>query len=106
MSPEQMQGKPYSFESDIWALGTVLHELCALKSPFLAENMQKLKLAVIRNSPSAIPSHFSHRLRSLVASMLEKFSARRPTIGTVAPVPAACLCAILATRTKADTQRK
>jgi serine/threonine protein kinase len=34
MSPELMQGKAYDSKSDIWALGCLIYELCALKPPF------------------------------------------------------------------------
>ena len=47
MSPELMQNDSYSFETDVWALGTVLHELCALVShPFPSS---RLRLFVSRN---------------------------------------------------------
>ena len=35
-SPEVVEEKPYNHKSDIWSLGCVLYELCALKHPFLA----------------------------------------------------------------------
>ena len=31
LSPEICESKPYTFQSDIWALGCLLYELCALK---------------------------------------------------------------------------
>ena len=31
MAPEVCESKPYTFKSDIWALGCVLYELCTLK---------------------------------------------------------------------------
>ena len=34
LSPELVESKPYNFKSDIWSLGVVLYELCALKPPF------------------------------------------------------------------------
>lgn len=34
LSPEICTGNPYDFKSDIWALGCVLHELCALERAF------------------------------------------------------------------------
>ena len=30
MSPEVCENKPFSFKSDVWALGCVLYELCTL----------------------------------------------------------------------------
>jgi NIMA (never in mitosis gene a)-related kinase len=30
LSPEIIQGRPYNSESDIWSLGVLLYELCAL----------------------------------------------------------------------------
>lgn len=34
MAPETLLSKTFSFASDIWALGCLLYELCALSSPF------------------------------------------------------------------------
>lgn len=34
MSPELMQGTAYDSKTDIWSLGCLLYELCALKHPF------------------------------------------------------------------------
>jgi NIMA (never in mitosis gene a)-related kinase 1/4/5 len=39
MSPEVCQSKPYSYKSDIWALGCCLYELCTLKHAFDAKNL-------------------------------------------------------------------
>lgn len=37
MSPEVLQGSGYDFKSDVWSLGCIAYELCALKSPFKDE---------------------------------------------------------------------
>jgi serine/threonine protein kinase len=34
LSPEMVEGKSYSTKADIWALGVILYQLCALKLPF------------------------------------------------------------------------
>lgn len=38
LSPEVCEEKPYNRKSDIWSLGCILYELCALKHPFEAKN--------------------------------------------------------------------
>jgi len=34
LSPELAKAQPYDYKSDIWSLGVVLYELCALERPF------------------------------------------------------------------------
>ena len=34
LSPEIIDEKPYNYKSDIWSLGVLLYELCALRPPF------------------------------------------------------------------------
>ena len=34
MAPELLRGSPHSPETDVWALGATLLELCTLKTPF------------------------------------------------------------------------
>ncbi len=46
LSPEICEGKAYNNKSDIWSLGIVLYELCTLKCPFDASNLQGLVLEI------------------------------------------------------------
>jgi NIMA (never in mitosis gene a)-related kinase len=48
LSPEIIEGKPYSFKSDIWSLGIMLYEICALKPPFEGMNMHFLAMNIVR----------------------------------------------------------
>ncbi|KAJ8298869.1 hypothetical protein KUTeg_022929 [Tegillarca granosa] len=48
LSPELCQDIPYSSKSDIWALGCVLYEMCALKPPFDAQNLVSLFFKIIK----------------------------------------------------------
>ena len=43
MSPEILQGNGYDFQCDVWSLGCIVYELCALRSPFKDE-VKKLSL--------------------------------------------------------------
>ena len=87
MSPELMQNLHYSFETDVWALGTVLYEVCALQPPFLADTMKELRKVVIRTKPAEIPTQFSLTMRRLISSMLQKQRERRPSIDDVLKLP-------------------
>jgi len=43
MSPEIISSRPYTFATDVWSLGCVMHELCNLTRPFkAATNFQEL----------------------------------------------------------------
>ncbi|RHY26773.1 hypothetical protein DYB32_007313 [Aphanomyces invadans] len=54
MSPEVCESKPYSYASDVWALGCVLYEVCALKHAFDAPNILMLIVKIIQHEVSAM----------------------------------------------------
>eukprot|EP00826_Nyctotherus_ovalis_P044341 TRINITY_DN4782_c0_g2_i1.p1 TRINITY_DN4782_c0_g2~~TRINITY_DN4782_c0_g2_i1.p1 ORF type:complete len:468 (-),score=79.94 TRINITY_DN4782_c0_g2_i1:44-1447(-) len=87
MSPEIIEGKEYSYESDVWSLGVVLYELCALKVPFNANNIYALSLRIVKGSCSPLPSKFSKDLRSLVKEMLQVNPSKRPSINQILNIP-------------------
>jgi NIMA (never in mitosis gene a)-related kinase len=41
-SPEVWADKPYDYKSDIWSVGCVIYELCALRPPFKGSNLEQL----------------------------------------------------------------
>ena len=44
MSPEVLQGKGYDWKSDVWSIGCIAYELCALRSPFRQSDKENLNL--------------------------------------------------------------
>ena len=55
-SPEVWKDNPYDEKSDVWSLGCVLYEMCALKPPFTANDMNGLYKKVTRGVYPKIPS--------------------------------------------------
>lgn len=79
MAPEVLSKKPYTEKADIWSLGCVIYELCALQPPFVAQNMDSLKIKVAQNQRPPIPSHYSQTLRSIIDQMLSSNQSARPS---------------------------
>ena len=80
MSPEVCQNKPYSYQSDIWALGCILYELCALKHAFHSENLLGLVYKIVQEEPDPLPDTFSSEMQDLVTLLLNKDNTQRPRI--------------------------
>eukprot|EP00913_Durusdinium_trenchii_P032098 g30058.t1 len=72
LSPEVCQEKPYAWPSDIWAMGCILYELCALKVPFDAPNISTLVQRICRGPTPTLPSSYSDFLRQLCTEMLHR----------------------------------
>lgn len=55
ISPEVCENKPYTFKSDVWALGCVIYELCTFKYAFDAKNILGLISKILQDQAGAIP---------------------------------------------------
>merc|ERR1719253_1651089 len=79
LSPEICMEKPYSYASDIWALGCILYELAALRVPIDASSLQSLVHKITRGPLPQVPSNYSQELRQLCGDLLHRDQAQRPT---------------------------
>lgn len=55
LSPEIIESMPYSFKSDVWSLGVLLYEICALCPPFNATSLHQLAQRIIKGQFDKIP---------------------------------------------------
>ncbi|CDW78008.1 protein kinase domain containing protein [Stylonychia lemnae] len=78
-SPEVWKDQPYDGKSDIWSLGCVLYETCALVPPFRADDMNGLFKKILKGQYPPIPNHYSMELRSVIKSLIQVNAASRPT---------------------------
>jgi serine/threonine-protein kinase len=82
MAPEQFVTGQSSVQSDIWALGVILYELCSGRHPFArpdAEDFQAIRAIQFSDPPdlSEIVPSISVELKSVIATCLEKNPAQR-----------------------------
>ena len=80
MSPEQMNNLAYNEKCDIWSLGCLLYELCALKPPFTAISQRELLVKISHGKFVRIPYCFSDELNTFIACMIKVEESKRPTI--------------------------
>ncbi|TRY82353.1 hypothetical protein DNTS_006251 [Danionella cerebrum] len=83
LSPELCQDVPYSTKSDIWAVGCLLYELCALRPPFEAKNLLNLFYKIIKGEFIKVPVKFSKEIHELIEKMLSSSPENRPSAASI-----------------------
>uniref|UniRef100_A0A8C4HSD5 non-specific serine/threonine protein kinase n=1 Tax=Dicentrarchus labrax TaxID=13489 RepID=A0A8C4HSD5_DICLA len=83
LSPELCQDVPYSSKSDIWALGCLLYELCALKPPFAATNLLSLFYKITKGEYDPVANTYSDSVSSLIQTMLCLNPENRPSAACI-----------------------
>uniref|UniRef100_UPI0037E94F9A LOW QUALITY PROTEIN: serine/threonine-protein kinase Nek11 n=1 Tax=Semicossyphus pulcher TaxID=241346 RepID=UPI0037E94F9A len=79
MSPEVLNQQGYDSKSDIWALGCLLYEMCALTHAFQGPSFLSVVMKIVEGEAPTLPPGFSQDLNSVMASMLQKQPAARPS---------------------------
>jgi eukaryotic-like serine/threonine-protein kinase len=81
MAPEQMRSsKRVDARTDIWAIGTTLHELLTGRPPFEAQSMPELFAMILQDEPPRLSERrpeIPEALETIVARCLEKDPAKR-----------------------------
>jgi NIMA (never in mitosis gene a)-related kinase len=80
LSPEICQEKPYNQKSDIWSLGCIFYEMLTLRHAFDSNSIKGLVLKILKGTYPPIPSVYSDNVKNLVAEILIKDPAKRPSI--------------------------
>ncbi len=78
-SPEVWDNNLYDFKSDIWSLGCLLYEMCALKAPFRGNTMKMVYDKVKQGIYEPIPNVYSKSLSGLIYICLQTNPIYRPT---------------------------
>ncbi|XP_004481065.1 serine/threonine-protein kinase Nek2 isoform X2 [Dasypus novemcinctus] len=87
MSPEQMNRLSYNEKSDIWSLGCLLYELCALMPPFTAFNQKELAGKIREGKFRRIPYRYSDELNDIITRMLNLKDYNRPSVEEILENP-------------------
>jgi NIMA (never in mitosis gene a)-related kinase len=88
MSPEVLQGNGYDFKSDVWSLGCITYEMCALVSPFKDET-KKMSLYDLFTKinqgvfPPLSASRYSGELRYIIDAMIRVDPEERASVADV-----------------------
>ena len=77
-SPEVWMDKPYNYKSDIWSVGCILYEMCALTLPFKGKTLENVYRNVLKGVYSPIPSHYSKELSQVIFGLLQVNPNNRP----------------------------
>ena len=91
IAPERCEGKPYSYEADIWALGCLLYELLTGRPAFSAETIPAVSAQILSGSfapfTSADDEHIPPEVRDLIQSLLSVQPEQRPNIDALLASP-------------------
>ncbi|XP_075348112.1 serine/threonine-protein kinase Nek5 [Mycteria americana] len=87
LSPEICENRPYNNKTDIWSLGCVLYELCALKHPFEGNSLHQLVLKICRGRFHPVSPNYSYDLRILISQMFKISPRDRPSINSILRKP-------------------
>ncbi|WWD19593.1 hypothetical protein CI109_104055 [Kwoniella shandongensis] len=80
MPPEILAENRYDTKSDIWSLGCLVYEMCALHSPFSTAQTQAELISMVKSGKlPPLPAQYSPALKSVIKAMLTLNPIKRPS---------------------------
>ena len=70
-SPEVWNDAPYSYKSDLWSIGCVIYEICALSPPFHGKDLDELYANVCRGKLERISQIYSDDLWKMIKMLIQ-----------------------------------
>ena len=77
MSPEQAEGKPIDYRSDIFSFGIVLFELATGERPFKGHSVLSILSSIVRDAPRP-PNELNPHLPRDLARIIRRCLAKDP----------------------------
>lgn len=87
LSPEVCLGQKYDHKSDMWMLGCILYELCALRRPFEGDSLNQVLNKITKTEPAKLSSEFDPVFQKLIDLLLQKNAALRASISEILVIP-------------------
>ena len=76
-SPEVWRDEPYSYKSDLWSIGCVIYEMCALEPPFNGKDLDELFENVCQGKLKRINTRYSEDLWNMIIMLLQNDVEKR-----------------------------
>ena len=87
MSPEICAAEKYTLQSDIWAAGCIMYELCTHEPPFNAQTHLQLIQKIRKGDFKPLPNIYSKDLGNVIASCLKTNPLQRPDTASLLTIP-------------------
>lgn len=87
MSPEICAAEKYTLKSDIWSLGCIIYELCALEPPFNAKSHFQLVQKIKEGKITQLPDFYSPELMQVIRDCLKVNPDKRPDTAQLLNLP-------------------